>query len=87
MKRTDNVKLQFQIPKELLEEMKRLLPEILDPAKPTTFRWGGLNQYFTHILLQDLARRSKALNEQAQLQADTGFVHLLKSKVSQDGDE
>jgi hypothetical protein len=61
-KRVDSVKLQFQIPREIVEEMKKLIPEILDPAKPTTFRWGGLQQYFQSILIKDLAERRKSLN-------------------------
>ena len=61
-KRVDSVKLQFQIPREIVEEMKKLIPEILDPAKPTTFRWGGLQQYFQAILIRDLAERRRNLD-------------------------
>ena len=64
-KRVDTVKIQFQIPREIHEEILRLVPEILDPANPKTFRWGGAQQYFQSLLLKDLAERRKYFNAQS----------------------
>lgn len=55
--RTDSVKMQFQLPREIYDEMMRLIPEIHDPRRPGTIRNGGAKKYFSSLLLADLARR------------------------------
>ena len=66
-KRVDTVKIQFQIPREIHEEILKLVPEILDPKNPSAFRWGGAQQYFQSLLIKDLAARRKLLNAQVKI--------------------